>query len=169
MTLGKTGVILLVLLLVAMTMIPMVSATQDQGISAGSRDTVTESDIPAPVPYANIYLYGPEKVSINEEVKIYTSGQIGNFAGTYVQRFYIKNLDTGSVDGVTYISTPAGWGKSPLSDKTWEIWKSLALQDRFTSSWTVKLTQKGSYEVVVSVVGAPVIVSDQTRLVYTIS
>lgn len=164
MTLSKMRVILLALLLAAMAMIPMVSAAQDQGRPVDSMKTV--GDIPAPVPYANIYLYGPNTASINQEFNIYTSGQIGNSAGTYCQRFYIENLDTSTVDGVNYITTPTDW--TPISH-SWQKWSPLTLQEHFSSVWTVKLSQKGTYEVVASVFGAPVTISDQKRMIITVS
>lgn len=118
------------------------------------------------VPYANIYLYGPGSAQRNQQVSLYTSGEIGNIINVYYQKLYIRNLATGTDTGVQYVSTPSGWTKVV---GTWQKTGYVVLHDNFSSSWGVKFTQAGSYEVVASVVGVGTIPNAQARTVITVA
>ena len=118
------------------------------------------------LPYATINAYGPSSASVNQQVSIYTSGEIGNIINVYWQKFYIQNLNTGTQAGIQYTSTPSGWIQTgDMYSKTGYV----ILHDTFSSSWGVRFTQAGTYEVVASVVGTGTIPSAQNRFTITVS
>ena len=170
----KLTVILLALLLAAMAMVPMVSAGDqsmspieekasiDQSISNSEKLTVS------PLPYANIAVYGPTTAQRNQQISLYTSGQIGNIVNLYYQKLYIQNLATGTSAGVQYISTPSGWSQN-LPGGHWSKMGYVIAYASFSSSWGVKFTQPGTYEVVASVVGGGTIPNAQSRMVISVS
>ena len=170
----KLTVVLLALLLAAVAMVPMVSAGDqsmspikektsiDQGISDADKLSVS------PLPYANIAVYGPSTAKKNQQISLYTSGQIGNIVNLYYQKLYIQNLASGTSAGVQYVSTPFGWSQN-LQGGHWSKMGYVIAYDSFSSSWGVKFTQTGTYEVVASVVGAVTIPNAQSRMVIYVS
>ncbi|MCK9579290.1 MAG: hypothetical protein M0Q92_02425 [Methanoregula sp.] len=169
--------IMLAFLLATMVFVPMVSAAEDQGISADSGATAmvspngdmntTSTAREGITPYVNIYAYGPSSAAVNQQVTISTSGEIGNIVNQYFQKFYIQNLNTGgSLDGVQYTSVPSGWTNAmgTYSKSGYVIW-----HDTFTSSWGVRFTQPGTYEVVASAVGVGTIPTGQSRFTITVT
>ena len=162
----KLGVVLLALLLAAMAVVPCVSAG---GLPVHSAKEIHASQNQTPqdlVPYANIAVYGPGSAQRNQQVSLYTSGEIGNIVNFYFQKLYIQNLATGTADGVQYDSTPSGW---TLNMGTWSKPGYVIGHDTFSSSWGVEFTQAGTYEVVASVVGVGTIPNAQSRSVITVS
>jgi hypothetical protein len=162
----KFGIILLVLLLAAMVIVPMASAG-GQSMPAVKETTIIHQNQTAKdlTPYANIAVYGPGSAQRNQQVSLYTSGEIGNVVNIYYQKLYIHNLATGTTAGVQYDSTPSGW---TLNMGTWTKQGYVIAHDTFSSSWGVEFTQAGTYEVVASVVGWGTIPSAQSRIVISV-
>ena len=177
MNLRKSCIVLLALLLAAMVMIPMVSAAHDTIVPGDSRNIATAASNEDSIrgnasarldllPYATISAYGPGSAARNQQVSLYTSGEIGNIVNVYWQKFYIQNLNTGTLAGILYVSTPSDWTKTgDMYSKTGYV----VLHDTFSSSWSVKFTQAGTYEVVASVVGAGTVPNAQSRFTISVS
>jgi len=177
MKLRTISVVLLALLLVGMAMVPIVSAAQDVIVPANlgnSATTLSNSDIVKAnssakldlLPYASISAYGSSSAATNQQVSIYTSGEIGNIINVYWQKFYIQNLNTGTQAGIQYVSTPSDW---TLTGNMYSKTGYVALHDTFSSSWSVRFTQAGTYEVVASVVGAGTVPNAQSRFTITVT
>ena len=167
MQLRKWSIILLALLLAAMAMVPMASAEVQSKSPITEKAIVNQSAAPAELlPYANIAVYGPSSAQRNQQVSLYTSGEIGNIVNAYYQKLYIQNLGTGTTAGVQYDSTPSGWTQNL---GTWSKLGYVIAHDTFSSSWGVEFTQSGTYEVVASVVGVGTIPNAQSRIVISVS
>ena len=162
----KLGIILLAFLLAAMVMVPMVSAGGQTMSPVKEKIRVNQSANPADLtPYANIAVYGPGSAQRNQQVSLYTSGEIGNIVNIYYQKLYIQNLATGTTAGVQYDSTPSGWTQLM---GTWSKAGYVIGHDTFSSAWGVEFTQSGTYEVVASVVGIGTIPNAQSRIVISV-
>ena len=73
----------------------------------------------------------------------------------YYQRLYIKDLSKGQVVTTCYVSTPSGW--SQIISGNWEKAAWVVGYDTFSSAWTVRFNQAGTYQVVASVDGTATI------------
>ena len=162
----RLSVILLALLLAAMAMVPIVSAVGQSVPTVNEKTSINQNMTPADLlPYATIAVYGPSSAQRNQQISLYTSGEIGNIVNIYYQKLYIQNLATGTSEGVQYDSTPSGWSQSL---GTWSKAGYVIAHDTFSSTWGVEFTQSGTYEVVASVVGIATVPSAQSRMVISV-
>jgi hypothetical protein len=162
----KPIVILFALLLAAMVIVPMVSAGEQSMPSVKETTSIYQNQTAKDLtPYANIAVYGPGSAQRNQQVSLYTSGEIGNIVNIYYQKLYIQNLATGTTAGVQYDSTPSGWTQNL---GTWSKGGYVIAHDTFSSSWGVEFTQPGTYEVVASVVGWGTVPTAQSRIVISV-
>lgn len=153
-------VLLMAMLLMSIAFVPAVCAQQ---VDNEINESVSTERL---TPYATINAYGPSQADPDEEISIYTSGEIGNIINIYYQKFYIKNLDTNDATGVEYTSTPDDW---TCIYGTWSKMDYVISHATFSSYWEVKLNQSGTYEVVASVVGMGTVPNDQDRFTITVS
>jgi hypothetical protein len=160
--------LLLVMILLGAMLVPVVSAENNyiNAESPGKGTGATDSSSRELVPYVIINAYGPSSASVNEEVSIDVSGELGNMVNYYFQKFYIQNIETTLTSDVEYISVPDGFD---LNIYTWTKGDYLVGHTNFNSHWVVKFKNPGRYEVVASAVGVAQIPAGQDRFIIDVS